>query len=74
VLKPMYVCVCRAVSDSKIRQAAAEGVCTVRGLKDRFGLGSVCGRCVPEARQLIEQCGQSQPLRLDQLQELTAAA
>ena len=64
----MYVCVCRAVSDSKIRQAVAEGVCTVRGLKDRSGLGSVCGRCVPEARQLIEQCRQERVLRLDELE------
>ena len=74
VSKPMYVCVCRAVSDRKIRQAVAEGACSVRALKDQFGLGSVCGRCVPEARQLIEQCQPDRPLRLDQLQELTAAA
>lgn len=70
----MYVCVCRAVSDSKIRHAVAQGACSVRALKDQFGLGSVCGRCVPEARELIERCQQSKPLRLDQLQGLTAAA
>ena len=70
----MYVCVCRAVSDSKIRQAVEQGACTVRALKDRFGVGSVCGRCVPEARHLIAQCRQSQPLRLEQLDNLTAAA
>lgn len=51
----MYVCVCKAVSDRKIRQAVDGGVCTLKGLKDRFGVGSVCGRCVPEARALIEQ-------------------
>jgi bacterioferritin-associated ferredoxin len=72
----MYVCVCRAVSDSKVRQAVAGGACTVRALKDQFGLGSVCGRCVPEARQLIQETLQQQggTLRLEQLTELTAAA
>jgi bacterioferritin-associated ferredoxin len=51
----MYVCVCKAVSDRKIRQAVDGGVCTLKGLKDRLGVGSVCGRCVPEARAVIEQ-------------------
>ncbi|WP_029922343.1 (2Fe-2S)-binding protein [Nevskia soli] len=67
----MYVCVCRAVSDSKIRSAVEQGACTMRALKDRLGVGSVCGRCVPEARQLINECRNQAPLRLDQL---TAAA
>ncbi|HZR36618.1 MAG TPA: bacterioferritin-associated ferredoxin [Nevskia sp.] len=70
----MYVCVCRAVSDSKIRQAMEQGACTVRALKDQLGVGSVCGRCVPEARHLLAQHRNSQPLRLDQLDSLTAAA
>lgn len=51
----MFVCVCKAVSDRKIRQAVDSGVHSVKGLKDRLGLGSCCGRCVPEARALIEQ-------------------
>ncbi|MDE0853129.1 MAG: bacterioferritin-associated ferredoxin [Nevskia sp.] len=71
----MYVCVCRAVSDRKIRQAVEQGACSVRALKDQLGVGSVCGRCVPEARQLIHQCrGQSQPLRLEPPGSLNAAA
>jgi len=71
----MYVCVCRAVSDSKIRQAVEQGACTMRALKDGLGVGSVCGRCVPEARQLINECrSQAKPMRLDQLAGLTAAA
>ena len=68
----MYVCVCRAVSDRKIRQAVAAGACSVRELKDGLGVGSMCGRCVPEARQLIVECRKQQAAcRLD---ELPAAA
>jgi bacterioferritin-associated ferredoxin len=71
----MYVCVCRAVSDKKIRHAVEQGACSLRALKDQLGVGSVCGRCVPETRQLIEQCrGGQHTLRLDQLSGLTAAA
>jgi bacterioferritin-associated ferredoxin len=71
----MYVCVCRAVSDSKIRRAVEQGACSMRALKDQLGVGSVCGRCVPEARQLIsEHRGQGQVMRLDQLPEMSAAA
>ncbi len=51
----MYVCVCKAVSDRAIRKAVSGGICTVKGLKEHLGVGSVCGRCVPEARALIEQ-------------------
>jgi len=60
----MYVCICRAVSDKAIKREIAGGACTVRALKDRLGLGSVCGRCVPEARTLIEQTNASTPARL----------
>ena len=58
----MYVCVCRAVSDSKIRRAVEQGACSMRALKDQLG------RCVPEARQMIRDCRAEQPvMRLDQL-------
>ncbi len=71
----MYVCVCRAVSDSKIRRAVEQGAGSMRALKDQLGVGSVCGRCVPEARQLLGQHRpQGQTLRLDQLSERSAAA
>ena len=49
----MYVCICRAVTDRAIRREVDAGACTVRDLRQRLGLGSVCGRCVPEARRLI---------------------
>ena len=62
----MYVCVCKAVSDRTVRRAVEQGACSLRHLKDQFGLGSVCGRCVPEARELIKQA------RVVHLRELSA--
>jgi bacterioferritin-associated ferredoxin len=65
----MYVCICRAVSDRAIRHAVERGACSVRELKDGLGLGSVCGRCVPEARQLIDKYRSGQAvLSLGELQ------
>lgn len=71
----MYVCICRAVSDKAVKREIDDGACTVRALKDRLGLGSVCGRCVPEARAMIEQATASQhPIPLSALSPMMASA
>jgi bacterioferritin-associated ferredoxin len=41
----MYVCVCRAVTDSQIREAICDGACSMRELRQRLGVASECGRC-----------------------------
>lgn len=51
----MFICVCKAVSDKRIRQAVAGGATTVRDLSRTTGLGTCCGKCVPAARDLLEQ-------------------
>jgi bacterioferritin-associated ferredoxin len=71
----MYVCICRAVTDKAIKREIAAGACNVRALKDRLGLGSVCGRCVPDARSMIEQAGAPQrPIALSALSSVMASA
>lgn len=49
----MYVCVCKAVSDRAIAKAVAEGVTTLKELRERTALGTGCGKCVPHAYQLL---------------------
>jgi len=51
----MYVCVCHAVSDKQIKQAVENGCCSYREIRDCHKVGTTCGRCVPEARQLIDE-------------------
>lgn len=52
----MYVCVCKAVSDRAIRRSVAdEGVVTLRDLSRRYGVGTCCGKCVPEVREMLAQ-------------------
>lgn len=49
----MYICVCKAVSDKRIERSVEQGVCRLKDLKDMTGLGSCCGKCVPEARRVL---------------------
>lgn len=63
----MYICVCKAVSDKRIQQLVAEGVTSVRAISHLTGLGSCCGTCVPQAREVVAAAESSQPVRLADL-------
>lgn len=51
----MYVCLCRAVTDSDIREAVEDGAMHINHLADRYGLGTGCGRCQETAQQMIDE-------------------
>ena len=51
----MYVCLCRAVTDGQILESIENGANSFREVRDELDLGTCCGRCVPEARELIDQ-------------------
>jgi bacterioferritin-associated ferredoxin len=52
----MIVCVCKAVSDRHIRSAVTGGITSVTELSRRTGLGTCCGKCLPEARATLAGC------------------
>jgi bacterioferritin-associated ferredoxin len=52
----MIICVCKAVSDRHIRSAVNSGIYSVTELSRKTGLGTCCGKCVPEARVTIASC------------------
>jgi bacterioferritin-associated ferredoxin len=53
----MYVCVCQAVTDGEIREAAAEGrVRTLPDLRKQLGVASRCGRCAQCAMECLTKC------------------
>jgi bacterioferritin-associated ferredoxin len=52
----MIVCICKAVSDRHIRSAVNGGISTVTELCRKTGLGTCCGKCVPEARATLAGC------------------
>ncbi|OZS44379.1 (2Fe-2S)-binding protein [Photobacterium sanguinicancri] len=52
----MYVCLCHAISDKKIMKLTVEHNLTdIRGIRDITPLGSQCGKCIRQAKVIIEQ-------------------
>jgi bacterioferritin-associated ferredoxin len=46
----MIICVCKAISDRHIRTAVKNGATSLRHLTRDLGVGTCCGKCVPEAK------------------------
>ena len=69
----MYVCVCKAVSDSKIKRMVRDGATRLRELSRDTGLGTCCGKCVPAARELISETLGASPVKLADLVGLSMA-
>ena len=51
----MYVCVCQAVTDRQIRQAAADGARTLDDLRRELGVARECGQCASYARDCLRE-------------------
>ena len=51
----MIVCVCKAVSDRHIKAAVKDGATCMRDLTRELGVGTCCGKCIPEARSALSQ-------------------
>jgi bacterioferritin-associated ferredoxin len=49
----MIVCICKAVSDRQIRAAVKGGTTRLTELSRQTGLGTCCGKCLPEARRTL---------------------
>jgi bacterioferritin-associated ferredoxin len=61
----MIVCVCKAVSDRHIRAAVKDGANSLRDLTRELGVGTCCGKCLPEAKTALctalNSCGSARP-------------
>ncbi len=53
----MIVCVCKSVSDRKIRASIAEGADTFDELQFELGVATCCGKCEESVRDVMAQCG-----------------
>jgi len=51
----MYVCICKAVTDSEICRAVAHGAETVQDLTASLALGSGCGQCLDLAALVLNE-------------------
>ncbi len=52
----MYICICNAVTEREIVGAYDLGCRTVGDLRRDLGVGNCCGKCVPEARNVLRKC------------------
>jgi bacterioferritin-associated ferredoxin len=68
----MIVCVCKSVSDREIELAIDTGKDTFDALQDTLGVGSQCGSCSCEVRDMIKTAKMSN--REDQTNETHMAA
>jgi bacterioferritin-associated ferredoxin len=51
----MYICLCKAVTDSQIREAVANGATQFGQVRKDLGLASQCGKCGILAREVFNE-------------------
>ena len=51
----MYICICRGITDSQIKEAICEGACRMRDLRSRLGVATQCGRCCQCCMQMLRE-------------------
>jgi bacterioferritin-associated ferredoxin len=52
----MFVCLCHGISDKKIRKLAIEeGMTDMRSIRRCTNLGSQCGKCVRQAKEILAE-------------------
>lgn len=63
----MIVCICKAVSDKHIRRLVSEGASSLRHVSRELGVGTCCGKCVPQAREVLSDALASRTMKLSEL-------
>jgi bacterioferritin-associated ferredoxin len=51
----MYICLCNAITDRQIMQAAELGARSPQDLAQHLGIGLGCGRCVSCAEAVLNE-------------------
>jgi bacterioferritin-associated ferredoxin len=51
----MYVCICNAITDKQIRNAAKSGATDLRKLQAELGVATGCGSCMETASEILAE-------------------
>jgi len=51
----MYICICKGVTDSAIREAVSQGAVRMRDLKNCLGVTEQCGLCACHTKEVLDQ-------------------
>ncbi|WP_075186056.1 bacterioferritin-associated ferredoxin [Teredinibacter haidensis] len=49
----MYVCLCKGIKDSDIRDAVSNGADSLAAVQDQLGVATQCGKCTCLAHEII---------------------
>ena len=50
----MYVCICKGVTESALREAVYQGAGRMRDLKASLGVTEQCGLCACHAKEVLD--------------------
>ncbi|WP_299774880.1 bacterioferritin-associated ferredoxin [uncultured Pseudoteredinibacter sp.] len=51
----MYVCLCKGITDSQIRDAVCAGASSLRQVRKQLGVMSQCGKCGILTREIVQE-------------------
>lgn len=63
----MYVCLCKGITDSQIREAVDSGASNMRHVRQQLGVASQCGKCSCLAREVLKTAVQEKNLEAEAL-------
>ena len=61
----MYVCICNAITDQQIRDAADEGVGDLWALQSALGVATNCGSCKEAASEILRESRKTAAARVE---------
>ena len=51
----MYVCICNAITEKQVRDAATTGATNLLSLQAKLGVGTGCGSCKEMASEILAE-------------------
>ena len=51
----MYVCLCKGITDTQIREAVQQGANSLKDVRNTLGVTSQCGKCGILTREILRE-------------------
>lgn len=49
----MYVCLCKGITDTQIKDAINQGACSMRDLRSDLDVATQCGKCARDCKSIL---------------------
>ncbi|MFT5118377.1 MAG: bacterioferritin-associated ferredoxin [Kiritimatiellia bacterium] len=56
----MFVCLCKGITDTQIKQSIQNGASSLRDIRRELGVATQCCKCLPTAREVINEALEQQ--------------